>query len=137
LVPYALWFAFCLWAVNWQRMWPTLTEGAWVPATLLVILVALVWSQIVPSRFSLFGIATAPNFWWQLCYVALLAGLGLFAGWVQERYGWTPPEFAVEPPAYAHGHGHSHDHDHGHSHDHDHSHSHDHGHDHSHDHGHH
>jgi len=138
LLPYALGFAFCLWGINWQRMRPALRAGAWVPLTLLLVLVALAWSQIAPRRLPVFGILSAPNFWWQLCYVAILAGIGVFAGWVQDRYGWVPPEIAVEPPAHGHGHSHSHDHGHSHSHGHGHSHDHGHGHDHehSHDHGH-
>ena len=49
-----------------------------------------------------------PNLWWQLIAVSLLAGLGLFAGWVQQRLGGTPFDMpiniAVEPPVHGHGH---------------------------------
>src|SRR5579859_5118561 len=103
LIPYVLWFAFCLFGINWRKMRPVLAEGAWIPLSLLVVLVALAWSQIAPHRLALFGFFTVPNFWWQLGYVALLAGVGLFAGWVQERYSWTPVEIAVEPPEHGHG----------------------------------
>ena len=113
LVPYVLFFLYCLLAINWKKMWPTLREGAWVPLTLLLVLVALVWSQIKPSDVVLFGAFTVGNFWWQLDAVALLAGLGLFAGWLQQREGWAPIEFPIAPPPGDHDHGHDH-HGHGH-----------------------
>jgi hypothetical protein len=109
LVPYALFFAYCLWAINWQKMWPTLREGAWLPLVLLLILVALVWSQIRPTDILLFGVISVGNFWWQLSAAGLLAALGLFAGWLQDRYHWYPKEVPTEPAAHAH-HDHGHDH---------------------------
>src|SRR5262245_53188196 len=97
-------------------MWPTLREGAWVPLVLLLVLIALVWSQIRPTDVMLFGVINVGNFWWQLEAIVLLAGLGLFAGWLQDKYHWYPQEIAVAPPAHAHDdHGH-HGHDHGHGH---------------------
>jgi ABC-type nickel/cobalt efflux system permease component RcnA len=114
--PYALWFAYCLWAINWKKLRPALAEGAWAPAILVMVFVAVIWSQIWPGNKYL-----APfNFAWQFLALSLLAGLGLFAGWIQERYAWTPAEIAVEPAA--HGHGHDHSHDHSHTHDHGHGH---------------
>jgi hypothetical protein len=116
VVPYALWTLYCLFAVNWKKMWPTLAEGAWVPALLLIVLVALVWSQVHESDSVVFGIVRISNFWWQLLAVSLLAALGLFAGWVQDRYGLAPFEYAVAPAAHGHGHDHADDHGHGHDH---------------------
>ncbi len=110
LVPYLLFFAYCLWAINWKKMWPTLREGASVPLTLLLVLVALGWSQIRPSDFVFLGVMTIGNFWWQLGAVVLLASLGLFAGWLQERWHWTPWEVPIAPPPAGHGHGHDHGH---------------------------
>jgi hypothetical protein len=113
LLPYILWFVFCLFAINWRKAWPVLREGAWVPLVLIVVLMAVIWSQIWPSQVA--------NFWWQFAALGALVGFGLFAGWVQERYSWTPSEVAVEPPSHGHGqeHSHSHAHDHGsHSHGH-------------------
>jgi len=110
ILPLLLWFLFCLLAVNWKKMWPVLREGGWVPLTLLTILVALVWSQIQPNSVRLFGFVHVGNFWWQAGAVALLAGLGLFAGWMQQRYSWFPLEIPVEPPPLEHGHGHEHGH---------------------------
>src|SRR5262249_15913801 len=110
--PYILWIAFCLWAVNWKKMGPVLREGAWLPALLLIGLVALVWSKIVPSSVTILGQFRLPNFWWQLGFITTMAGVGLFAGWVQNKYSLTPEEIPVEPPAHEHGH----DHDHGHGH---------------------
>jgi ABC-type nickel/cobalt efflux system permease component RcnA len=118
--PYVLWFAFCLWAVNWKKMWPALKEGAWVPLVLIMVFVAIIWSRVWPGNRYL----SPFNFWWQFTALGLLAGLGLFAGWIQERYSWTPLEIPVEPPAPSHGHGHHHDHGHGHDHAHDHGHGH-------------
>jgi hypothetical protein len=108
LAPYLLFFVFCVWAINWKKMWPTLREGAWLPLVLLLVFVALVWSQIRPSDVMLFGVFSVGNFWWQLDAVALLAGLGLFAGWLQERWHLTPWEVPIAPPAHDHGHGHEH-----------------------------
>lgn len=137
VVPYLLWFAFCLLAINWKKMWPTLAEGAWVPLVLLIIFVAILWSRIHASSITLFGFLTIGNFWWQLDALALLAGFGLFAGWVQSRYSWAPMEIAIEPPEHGHGHGDTHVHGHDHAHGHEHSHGHDHNPDHGHGHGHH
>jgi hypothetical protein len=113
LVPYALWTLYCLFAINWKKMWPTLAEGAWVPVLLLIVLIALVWSQIRASDMTLFGVIHVGNFWWQLGALLLLTGLGLFAGWVQDRYDWAPFDYAVEPAE--HGHPHDHVHAHGHA----------------------
>ena len=132
LTPYVLWLIFCLWAINWKKLTPYLKEGAWIPATLVVVLAAVVWSQIKPSDMTLLGVFTLGNFWWQLTALAGLAALALFAGWVQHRYDWAPAEIAVEPPAHGHGHEHDHSPSHGHDHSHDHSQTHAHGHDHSH-----
>jgi hypothetical protein len=101
------WVAWWLWAVNWRRVWPVLAEGGWAPLTLLMILAALVWSQIAPRDLNL-GIITLHNFWWQLCAVALLAGLTFFCGWLQGVFGWESQEISTEPPAHAHGHDHDH-----------------------------
>jgi hypothetical protein len=109
LAPIALWFIFCLRAINWKRMAPTLKEGGWVPVVLLVVLIALVWSQAAPQVVVPFDGVHLPNFWWQLGAVALIGCVGLFAGWLQLHYSWTPAEIAIEPPAHAHehhGHGH-------------------------------
>jgi hypothetical protein len=132
------WGAWWLLAVNWKKVWPALAEGAWAPAVLLVILTALVWSQMVPSDCGCLGFMTIANFWWQLGVVSMLAALALFCGWLQDYFGWTPAEFSFDPAPVAghvhHDHGghhqggeHAHhDHSHGHGH-HDHGH-HDHGH---------
>ena len=111
--PGLLWALFCLWAINWKKMSAVLREGAWVPAALLVFLAALVWSRVAPSSYSVLGVFQVPNLWWQLGAVSLYVGIGLFAGWLQLKYSWTPPEYAVEPAPHAHGDGH-HGHDHHH-----------------------
>jgi len=105
-----VWVAWWLWGVNWQKTWPVLKQGAWLPLVLLVIVGALVWSQIAPSDYVLIGSVVIPNFWWQLAGVTLLALLTLFCGWLQGVFAWAPPELSLEPPAPTgdHGHGHGH-----------------------------
>lgn len=110
LLPAALWIAFCLWGIHWKKMWFTLKEGGWIPLTLLLVLVAMIWSLAAPRELPVFGFFSLPNFWWQLGVAMLVACVGLFAGWVQENYGWYPQEVPVEPPPDAHAHGHHHGH---------------------------
>jgi hypothetical protein len=60
-----------------------------------------------PRRLGLFGIATVPNFWWQLGGVGVRVVFALFPGWLQTALGWHPPEIDLEPPApAADGHAH-------------------------------
>lgn len=107
LVPLVLWLAFWLLAVNWQKAWPVLAAGAWVPVVLLAILAALAWAHIAPSTCTVLGILSLPNFWWQLGASLLIVGTALFAGWLQGVIAYSPPEISVEPPAHVeHGHGH-------------------------------
>jgi hypothetical protein len=106
-----VWLAWWLWGANWQRIWPVLARGAWLPAVLLIVVAALVWSQISPSDCSCLGFVTVRNFWWQLGAVGLLAAATLFCGWLQGYFGWTPAEMELEPAAPAnHGQGHGHHH---------------------------
>jgi len=105
-----VWVAWWLWGVNWQKTWPVLKKGAWLPLVLLVNVAALVWSQIAPSDYVLTGSVVIPNFWWQLSAVTLLVLLTLFCGWLQGIFACEPPELSLEPPAPIgdHGHGHGH-----------------------------
>jgi hypothetical protein len=107
--------AWCLLGINWQKTWPVLRQGACVPFTLLLVLIALVWSQMLPSECTCLAIVTVPNFWWQLGAVGLLAGVALFCGWLQGKFGWTPAEVDLDPPE--HGHGDDHGHGDGHAHE--------------------
>lgn len=101
------WVAWWLWGVNWQKAWPVLARGAWVPVVLLVLIAALAWSRIMPSQWTVAGAITLPNFWWQLGAVSGLACVALFCGWFQGVMGWTPADVEVDPPAQVeHGHGH-------------------------------
>lgn len=104
-----VWVAWWLWGVNWSKLWVRLREGSWAPLVLLMLLVALVWSQLAPSACSCLGFVSVPNFWWQLGGMGLLVSLALFCGWLQGYFGWTPAELDLEPPA-AHGHDHGHGH---------------------------
>jgi hypothetical protein len=108
-----VWVVWWLFGVNWKRAWPTLAQGAWAPVVLLMLLSALVWSQIAPSEYAGLGFLTIGNFWWQLGGVALLVGVALFCGWLQGVFHWEPAELNLEPPAPA-AHGHGHDAAHGH-----------------------
>jgi hypothetical protein len=98
---------WCLWGINWRKVWPVLAQGAWLPLAFLAFTVALVWSQIVPAQGNLLGLVNVPNFWWQLGNVLLFLALFLLCGYVQTMYGWAPAEIDLEPPAQeTHGHGH-------------------------------
>lgn len=105
---FVLWIVFaaiCLWAINWYKARHALAQGAWAPAVLLIFLIALVWSRIAPGACPYCGL---PNFWWQLGYVSMLAGFGMFLGWLQTILHWTPRDINLDPPAHGHGHGHGH-----------------------------
>jgi hypothetical protein len=104
LLPVAVWCAWWLWAVSWRRVWPVLAEGAWVPVVLLMVLGALVWSQVAPRPCDCLVLVRLPNFWWQLGGVAALAAAALFCGWLQGKLDWGPPEVSYEPAAPAEGH---------------------------------
>lgn len=108
-----IWVVWWLWGANWKKIWPVLAGGACVPAVLLLVLSALVWSQLAPSDCSCLGFVTVPNFWWQLGEVGLIAAIALFCGWLQGYFDWYPHEISLEPPPHApHGHGNGHGHAH-------------------------
>lgn len=110
--------AWCLWGINWQKAWPVLARGAWAPLGLLLITVALAWSQLLPSACDCLAIVTVPNFWWQLGAVGLFAAIALFCGWLQGVFGWAPPEIQLEPAGLVHGPFHEHRLEHNHAHGH-------------------
>lgn len=103
------WVAWWLWGVNWKRAWTALAAGAWAPVVLLMVIAALVWSQIAPSNCDCLAVVTVSNFWWQLGAIGLLVAVTLFCGWLQGIMGWAPPELSLDPPAHGdHAHGHHH-----------------------------
>jgi hypothetical protein len=104
--PIFIGMAWCLWGVNWRKLWPVLAKGAWLPLTFLVIVIALVWSQIAPEEGNFLGIATVPNFWWQLGDLCLLLVIAHLCGYIQTACNWTPAEIDLNPPAPAGGHAH-------------------------------
>ncbi len=121
LVAWALligWVAWWLWAVNWVHAWDWLRRGAWVAVVLLVIVAALVWSQIAPGQLNI-GFTLVPNFWWQLVATALLACLALFCGWVQGVMNWMPADIPIYPTGATHDDTHGHEHAVGSLHSHD------------------
>jgi hypothetical protein len=102
-----VWIVWWLWGVNWRRCWAALAQGAWAPAVLLLLLLALVWSRLQPGPWTQeLGtvVISVPSFWWQLGAVGALAALALFCGWLQGVYAWEPAELDLEPPVHAHGH---------------------------------
>ncbi len=97
--------AVFLWGINWKRTRHVLAAGGWAPALLLVLLVALVWSRLVPGPSPYGGL---PSFWWQLGYVLALGAFAMFCGWLQTAFHWTPHDINLDPPALGHGHHHGH-----------------------------
>jgi hypothetical protein len=117
-----VWVAWWLGAVNWRKVWPILARGAWAAVVLLILLVALVWSQLAKAEGEILGFSPVPNFLWQLGDVTLLALSALLCGWLQTISGWAPADINLEPPpgtADTHGHEHPvgtlHGHDYAHS----------------------
>ena len=103
------WVAWWLWGVNWVTAWDWLGRGAWVALVLLVVIAALVWSQIAPAPLRL-GFVEVGNFWWQLVATGLLACLALFCGWVQGVMGWMPADVPIYPAEATHDDTHGHEH---------------------------
>jgi hypothetical protein len=91
------WIAWWTFAVDWQKTWKVLAQGAWTPLVLLAGTGAFVWSRITPEKLNFANVVVISNFWWQLLAVGLLVGLTLFCGWVQGVFGWTPGEVVLEP----------------------------------------
>ncbi|GIW83100.1 MAG: hypothetical protein KatS3mg105_4907 [Gemmatales bacterium] len=106
LLVLGAWIAWWLWGVNWNRAWGILQNGGWVPVVLLLVIAAAAWSQMAPAECTCLGFMTIPNFWWQLCSVALLFFLALCCGWLQAYFGWTPEEVELNPPAAGAAHAH-------------------------------
>jgi hypothetical protein len=110
-----IWVAWCLFAIDWRKLWPRLAEGGWAPLVLLTLMIAGVWSWMAPGTCNCLGIPV-PTFWWHVLATALIVGLGLFCGWLQMLMHWHPTEVELHPaPAHGHDHGHGHEHhEHGH-----------------------
>ena len=95
-----VWLAWCLFGVNWKKVWGVLAQGAWAPLILAMVLAAMAWSQMTPA---------APHFWWKLGGVSLVVAASFLCGWIQSYFGWQPAEINLEPinPASnANGHDH-------------------------------
>lgn len=107
-----VWIAWCLWGINWHRLGGYLKQGAWAPLVLLMLMIAAMWSWMLPTDAVLLGAVTIPNFWWQLLTVGLVVGIGFFCGWIQGWRHWQPPEIELHPArgGDAHGDGHGHGH---------------------------
>jgi hypothetical protein len=104
-----VWVVVWLLAVKWQTLGPILRRGGWAPAVLLLIVAALVWSQLTPEADPWVIVPPLPRFWWQLGVMVELALLALFCGWLQQVFRWAPPEIDLTPPAApVHGHDHAH-----------------------------
>ena len=113
-VHYSLWIVWIAWwllAVDWRQGWHVLGRGAWMPLILLGVVSAFVWSRIAPYDCPACGLG---NFWWQLGYVGMLAGIVLICGWLQGLFRWAPPVLDLNP-SHDHGHAeHGHQAEHGH-----------------------
>src|ERR1044072_6364836 len=71
LLPFVVWCAWWLGAVNWSRAWPMLAGGGWVPVLLLMVVAAIVWAHVTPAPWG-----AVPNGWWQsgiICGLVALA----------------------------------------------------------------
>ncbi|MFO0807074.1 MAG: hypothetical protein U0746_00460 [Gemmataceae bacterium] len=113
LLPGGAFTIWCLFGINWRKTWPILSAGGWAVVVLVGVFAAGVWSLVWPSTAVVFGTLRVANGHWQLGSVGVLMGVALFCGWLQGRYGWTPAEIELEPPAHSHDdHHHSHDHHH-------------------------
>ena len=95
------WLAWWLWAVDWNKVWNVLGHGAWVLLLLGMTSAAMVWAQLAPSTYALWGSSELPNFWWQLGAITLLVGVTLLCGWVQGVFHWRPTEVEFEPDTSA------------------------------------
>lgn len=104
LLPWVLWCAFWLWAVNWHKAWPMLADGGWVPVVLLMVMASLAWAAIDARPCNCLGLMTLANGWWQLGTVCTLAALALLCGWLQGYFAWAPQEISLEPPPPEHDH---------------------------------
>jgi len=92
-----VWLAWCLFGINWKKVWPVLAQGAWAPLALAMVLAAMAWSQMTPA---------VPHFWRKLGLVSVVVTASFFCGWVQSYFGWGPAEINLEPTdpaASAHG----------------------------------
>lgn len=107
LLPGGAFTVWCLFGVNWRKTWPVLAAGGWVPMVLVAAFAAGVWALVWPTAVIVFDILRVPNVVWQFGAVALLVGLALFCGWLQDRYHWTPAEIDLEPPVLGHDHHHA------------------------------
>lgn len=109
------WLAWSLWAIDWRKLGPVLSQGGAIPLVLIAVAVGIAWAGAAPSSVLFLGVEI-PNYWWQLGVVGLLLTGTLAAGWLQLKMGWFPPEVALAPElGDSHGH-----HDHHHSHEHHH-----------------
>lgn len=102
ILPWALWSAWWLFAVNWRKAWPMLAEGGWVPVVLLMIVAGFAWAMIDARACNCLGFTTVSNGWWQFGYVCTLSALALLCGWLQGYFAWTPQEIGVEPSPVSH-----------------------------------
>lgn len=107
------WLAWSLWAIDWRKLGPVLSQGGAIPLVLIAAAVGIAWAGAAPSSMLFLGVVI-PNYWWQLGTVGLLLTGTLAAGWLQLKMGWFPSEVVLAPETSLH-HGH-HNHDSSHHH---------------------
>ena len=78
LLPGGILVAWCLWAVDWRKLWPVLAAGGWVPLVLIGLMAAVVWALVWPSNVIVLGFLPGPETGLVVAGLALCgAGLGL------------------------------------------------------------
>jgi hypothetical protein len=110
-LPLALWCAWWLLCVDWKKLRPVLSTGAWTAVVLLALVSGVVWARLDPRDLTWPGFYL-PALTWRVASAVGLALLAMLCGWLQGVIGWMPPEFAVHPPEPAHGHAHGDAHGH-------------------------
>ena len=50
VLPTVLWIVWWLFGVNWKRLWPFLSRGAWAPLVLLVLVCTQAWRWWCPAH---------------------------------------------------------------------------------------
>lgn len=109
--PLIAWIAFWLLAVNWQKLYPTISSGGWIGLLLLWFTMILVWGAVAPppdGYHHILGLHVS-NFFGKMIYVTGLYVIMAICGTVQLSGAcdhWLL--FEEETPAHEHAGEHSH-----------------------------
>jgi hypothetical protein len=83
--PLIAWLAFCLFAIDWIKVWPNIVRGGWIGLVLIGLVATVIWAVIAPpsgGAHYLFGL-TVSNFVGKLVYVTSMLVMMLMCGSVQ------------------------------------------------------